>query len=166
MCHMSQFVVVGESMVIHWRLEVRHTHRLGHAANQPMAAFHDAAVVKELRTEASARSLIYGCGSSSLHRQVNAVREMRRRQVAAGRRHRQRSQAICIALRGTVNDKNSTPRWYQFTRDFLRGGGMHGRSLEAVGAAAAAQHGAGAGEDTAGVLLNGHDVSAARAQRL
>ena len=43
---------------------------------------------------------------------------------------------------------------------------MHGRSLEAEGAAAAAQHGAGAGEDTAGVLLNGHDVSAARAQRV
>ena len=41
---------------------------------------------------------------------------------------------------------------------------MHGRSLEAEGAAAAAQHGAGTGEDTAGVLLDGHDVSE-RSQR-
>ena len=151
-------------VIHHWRLEVRHTHSC--QPTNPWLPFTTPPLLRNSGLRQSARSLIYGCGSSSLHRQVNAVREMRRRQVAAGRRHRQRSQAICIALRGTVTDKNSTPRWYQFTRDFLRGGGMHGRSLEAEGAAAAAQHGAGAGEDTAGVLLNGHDVSAARAQRL
>ena len=47
MCHMSQFVVVGESFIIGDSKFDTPT-----AANQPMAAFHDAAVVKELRTEA------------------------------------------------------------------------------------------------------------------